>query len=242
MSAQCRRGTGRVVAAHDHVIHRLRLLLARGEHQDALRGQDLVYAHRQRVLRHERGILERARIRGASALGQQRDVRGLLGLGVGLVERNVPVLAYAEDLDVRRMLLHRRGIPLALRRKIVRHAVRDVGVRGVDVYLGEEIVAHEPRKTRLVVRIHADVLVEVERTHALIARAVLLVIVRHLLVKRDGRIPGREPDHRVALCGKHLFDLQKRALAQLFPVSDNCDSHAHNPPPDNFTTLYARAQ
>ena len=225
MPPECGRGTRRVVTPHHHVVDRLRLFLARGKHEYALRGQYLVNTHRQRILRHKGRILERSGIRRSGARGQQRDMRRLVRLRVRLVERDVPVFAYAEDLDVRGVLSHRCGIPRALGGKILRHAVRDVRIRGIDVYFGEKIVAHEPSETRLVVRIHADVFVEVERAHTLVAGAVALVILRHSLVKRHGCIARGKSYHRVGFFVEHFLDFEKSAFAELFPVFYYCESH-----------------
>ena len=225
MPPQRHGGTGGIVAPHHHIVDRLRLFLPRREQQDALGGEYLVNAHGERVLRHERGVFERPRVCRASACGEQSDVRGLVGLGVGLVESDVPVFAYAEDLNVGGMRLDGFGIPRALSLKILRHAVRDVGVGGVDVYLGKQIVPHEPLETRLVARIHADILVQIERPDALIAEPAPLVVLRHFFVKGDGGRARGKADDGVRLLFQNLLDLEKSTLCELFPAFNDCKSH-----------------
>ena len=225
MSSQRSRGTGRIVAPHNHIVYRLRFILTHSEQKNALCGQDFVNPHRERVLRHKGRVLERGGIVRSRPRGEQRYVRRLFGFGVRFVESNVPVRAYSEYLDVRRMLLHRDGISLALRGKVLRHTVRDVRVGGVYVDSGKESVLHKPRKARFIAWVDAYVFVEIERSDVFIARAVALVVVRHLVVKRNGRGARSKPYHRVRLFVQHLLDFEKCPLCEFLCVLYYCESH-----------------
>ncbi|PNW61404.1 UNVERIFIED_CONTAM: hypothetical protein BEN50_25900 [Euhalothece sp. KZN 001] len=85
-------------------------------------------------------------------------------------------------------------------------AVGNVHVLRIDVDVVEEMLVHEPDVALQLVRLHGEVLVEVERDHVLERQPLFLVQADELVVHAGGRGARREAQHGGAVLGGPLAD------------------------------------
>ena len=118
-----------------------------------------------------------------------------VGAGAGLVEPDVAGPAYSQELEVQparfldgALVCGTEGRYLLDRKR----AVGDVRVGLVDVDVIEQVLVHEPPIALQVVRLHGEVLVQIERQHALEAQALLLVQANQLGIDAGRGGAGRQ--------------------------------------------------
>ena len=195
MALQHARGNGfRHLALH-HLVHGVRLVFAVGDDDDALRVHDIGDAHRDRPRRHFADVRKQARIVADGALGQAHDMREGVESGARLVEPDMPVGADAQHLHVLFHPFEQGVVAAALRVEVGGGAVGQVGVRGVDIDMAEQVFAHEVVVALHMIRFQPDVFVEIDAAHPLEGKFAALIRRGQFSVQPDGAGTGGEPEH-----------------------------------------------
>ena len=146
-----------------HFIHGIRLVCSARQNEDFLCLHNLFYPHRERLTRHFGDIVKQARIVLHRALCKRDNMRAARKGRARFVERDVPVAAKPQQLDVARELFKECVVAGTLLCLVCRHAVFDVRVLGVDVQSVKQILAHEVGITLFMRFRQALVLIEVDR-------------------------------------------------------------------------------
>ena len=176
----------------------LRLMLAKGQHDQLPRLQNRADAHRDRPPRHVFLAKEVARRVDPRHPVERDQSRAARSARARLVEADMPRAADAQELNVDSARL---GdfllVPAAIVGNLLDRdrAVRHMPIPRVDVDEVEQMLAHEPHVALQLVRLHRKVFVEVERDDIRERQALLAMHPHQLVVDADRCAPSRQAQH-----------------------------------------------
>ena len=211
--------------ALDEPVNRFCFVRAVSHNEDLFRVHNVFKSHGERLTRHFVDGREHTRVVLDRAFGKIDDMRYAAERSTRFVERDMSVRADPEHLNI---LLHgrkKRVVSVALRLTIDGFAVLDIRVLKIDIDMIEEVVAHKVNVTLIARIVESRVLVEVDGSDLLVARAVFLVVADHILVKPDRGGSRCESENRFGVGFNDGFHYFERLHAHFVVVF--CDNDFH---------------
>ena len=222
-----------------HALYGVCLVLACGDHYYLPCSHDARKAHRCGLGGHLGDVsVEESGVVAPGLLGKIHEVCKGIERAARLVEGDVSVASYAQHLDVYDVPGELVLVGPAVRLGILAAAQRNVDVLIRDVDVVEEVLVHEGPVALPVVSGKTDVLVEIECKDVLVAGAVLLVVLYHLLIKPDGGGACSKAQHRGVVSVKDALHYLEGFLRYLVVgILDGYMKHLL-PPVTIFVTLF----